>query len=251
MNRLSVIIITLNEEKNIGRCLESVRWADEIVLVDSCSTDKTLDAARPFSPKVFQREFDNFASQKNYALEKANFGWVLSLDADEVVERDLKEEIRARLSSAEAPDGYYIPRRNYFLGKELRRGGIGKDLQLRLFRKDKARFANLVHERVALDGKAETLRNPIYHYSFETLDDYFRKFRQYTTLEAVLLKEENKKVSFLDIYFKPCLKFIYTYFVRLGILDGFKGFLFYALSSLYMAEKFIKYKKLLRGESCA
>ncbi|MDD5085529.1 MAG: glycosyltransferase family 2 protein [Candidatus Omnitrophica bacterium] len=251
MNRLSVVIITLNEEGNIRRCLESVRWADEIVLVDSYSTDKTLDKARAFSPRVFQRRFDNFASQKNFALEKARFDWVLSVDADEVVDQSLKEEIRAKLSLAEPYDGYCMPRRNYFLGKELRHGGIGEDLQLRLFRKDKARFANLVHERVTVNGKVEELKNPIYHYSFETMDDYFRKFRQYTTLEAALLKEENKKVTLLDIYLKPYLRFIYTYFIKLGFLDGFKGFFFYVLSSLYMAEKFAKYKKLMKGEPCA
>lgn len=247
MNKLSVTIITLNEENRIRKCLESVSWADEIILVDSFSNDKTLELAKLYTNKIFQREFDNFANQKNIALEKAHCDWVLSLDADEVVNNELRKEILETIALPNSADGYYVRRRNFFLGKELRFGGAGKDKQLRLFRKSKASFRNIVHEEIRIDGKTEILKNHLIHKNANNLDDYFRKLNLYMDLESELIIKRGLNVSFFDIYLKPWIRFFYYFFLKYGFLDGYQGFLFHLLSSYYMKTKYEKARQRVRN----
>jgi len=164
---LSVCIICHNESKNIRRCLESVLWADEIVVVDSFSTDNTVEIVRQYTDALFQRAWTGYADQKNHALSKAHGNWVLSMDADEAVSRRLKGEIQTEIGRPEAKDGYKIPRRSFYQGRWIRHSGYYPDRQLRLFRRHKARWiGGRVHERVEVDGDVGELKTDILHYPY-------------------------------------------------------------------------------------
>ena len=167
-NKISVIIITANEEENIRECLESVKWADEVIIVDSESSDRTTDIAGEFTDKIFIREWAGFASQKSFALEKTSNEWVLSIDADERVTPELSNEILSMDLSKS--DGYFIKRDNYFLGKLIVGCGWGNDYQLRLMRKSKSGLTdNLVHEGFVVSGKREKLNSSIIHYTYNSI----------------------------------------------------------------------------------
>ncbi|MCL6629581.1 MAG: glycosyltransferase family 2 protein, partial [Armatimonadetes bacterium] len=172
---VSVAIITFNEEANIRRCLESVKWADEIVVVDSGSTDSTLEICKEYDCRVFNHIWEGYAQQKNYAISQTNCEWILSLDADEEVTAELAQEIQAAVSSGRA-DAYFMPRMNLFLGKWMRHGGWYPDEQLRLFKNGSAEFKLVpLHEHAVLrDQSARTshLSNPLRHYTYPTIRDY-------------------------------------------------------------------------------
>ena len=239
---ISVILITLNEEDKLAGCLESVSWADEVVLVDSGSTDRTMEIAREKGAKVFERKFDNFSSQKNFAVEKAGGEWILSLDADEKVSARLFGEIKEAVLDTRY-DGYYIPRLNVIFGREMRFGGHQGDRHLRLFRKARGRFTSPIHERVELDGTAGELVNPLIHYSTAEIKEYMEKLRLYTDLEAGFLVSSGRRIPRHYMFSKPAAVFIKRYFLEKGFLDGWAGFEFYALSAYY---EFVKYSKYFR-----
>jgi len=221
MNKISVTIITKNEEENIEECLESVSWADEIIVVDSGSKDKTVEIAKKFTDKVYFKEWVGFADQKSYALSLAVNNWVLSLDADERITGKLKEEILDK--DLEKFDGYYIRRKNYFLDKEVKQCGWGSDYQLRLFVKDKTKLTDrLVHEGFEVDGKISRLENQMIHLTHTDLKKTFAKINEYSTLEAVE-KVHRKKVNGFTILFNPLVAFLQHYFIRKGFLDGVHG----------------------------
>ncbi len=222
-NKISAVIITGNEENNIRDCLKSVQWADEIIVVDSESTDSTVQIAKEFTDKVFIRKWEGYAKQKSFAMSKANNEWILSLDSDERVTKELAEEILNYNLANTNYAAFKMKRENYFIAKKINHCGWGKDFQLRLFRKSKTKLNDrLVHEGFIVDGEVSTLNNSILHYSYTDLKDGFEKINKYSTLEA-LEKYKRKKVSTLRILFYPVLAFLQHYFIRKGIKDGKHG----------------------------
>jgi len=250
---LSVVIITLNEEANIRRTLESVRWADEIIIVDSGSTDRTIEIARSYGAKVFIEEWKGFAKQKNSALQNAGGSWVLSLDADEEVEAALAAEIQKVLSADPAAAGFWVARKNYFLGRWMRHGGFYPDPKLRLFRRGAGSFEErLVHEDVHLEGQAPTanLKGHLLHYAYPTLEGYIDHMDRYSSLGAQMMqgKTHRTRFSLLDIWVRPQLTFFYNYVLRLGFLDGREGLLLHSNHSVYVHWKYAKAWQLTRGK---
>lgn len=246
---LSIAIITYNEEANIRDALESVRWADEIVVVDSLSTDKTLEICREYTDKVFSVEWSGFSGQKNKAVSLTTQPWVLVLDADERVSDDLKAEIVRAISNPDAADGYHIARKNYFSGKWIRHGGWWPDYTLRLFKREKGAFEEReVHEAIKVNGETERLENPILHYTYSSVDDFFIRMEKYSGLAAKEMHKKGRKASFLDLIFRPPATFIRMYCIRLGILDGLYGIILASLYSVYTYKKYSKLKKTARGK---
>ncbi len=225
--KLSVIIITKNEEKNIVDCLESVKWVDEIVIVDAFSSDSTIEIAKRYTDKVFQKEWLGFADQKSYALNLASNDWVLSLDADERVSEKLKIKLLNLLSDKSELNnfsGYKIKRDNYFLGKKINSCGWNKDYQLRLFKKSVAKLTNrLVHEGFEVSGEIGVIEDPILHLSYRSFKEAIEKINHYSTLEA-LEKSTRQKANFFTIIFYPVLYFIQHFIFRYGFIDGIYGF---------------------------
>jgi len=248
MSGLSVIIITYNEEENIKDCLESVNWADEIVVIDSFSSDRTVEIARQFTPKVFQSEWTNFSQQKSSALERASSEWVLWIDADERATPELKGEILAILNSRVPEfDGYYISRRNHYFGKWIRNCGWYPDYQLRLFRRTKGRFnERIVHESVIVDGKKGYLRSSLNHYSYKNFSDHLDRIDRFSSLAAEQMLKDGKRARVSDLLFRPLVRFVRMYLIRMGYLDGVYGLIVSLLGSFYVFAKYLKLWELSR-----
>lgn len=248
MSRISVIIITLNEERNITACLESVTWADEIIVLDSGSTDRTVELARRFTQSVHNVEWKGYGSTRNIGLDRATGEWVLWLDADERVPADLAEEIRAVVRQDNpACTGYDVARRAFFLGKWIRHCGWYPGRVVRLFRRGRARFNDSrVHEQIVVEGDIGRLHNDLLHYTDRDLEHYFRKFNRYTTLAAQDLHANGKTANVLDMVFRPPFMFFKMYVLRLGCLDGVHGFVLCVVSSAYVFAKYAKLWELSR-----
>lgn len=248
MNRLSVLTIAFNEEHNITHSLESVRWADEIIVVDSGSTDRTVELAKQYTDKVFTVSWQGFGATKNFALQHATADWVLWLDADERVTEELAKEIQQVIRAGNRQfAAYNVARRAFFLGRWIRHCGWYPSRVTRLFRRGKGRFSEMhVHERLLIDGPVGTLRHDIVHYTDPDLYHYFSKFNRYTSLAAKDLLAAGKSFRLFDLLFRPPFLFLKMYILRLGFLDGIQGFILCAVSSAYV---FTKYAKLweLRG----
>jgi glycosyltransferase involved in cell wall biosynthesis len=239
---LSAIVIALNEEKNIQRCLESLAWADEIVLVDSGSQDRTKELASKYTDKIFDFKWDGFGKSKEYAKNKAKGVWVLSIDCDEVVSDKLRDEISTKMSSPEGPDGYFIPRKSNFLGRWIKHSGWYPDYVLRLFRRGKGSFTlDRVHERVMVNGTVGHLENELLHYTDPNLHHYLIKLNQYTTDAALEMHQQGKEASLSDMIFRPMGIFLKTYLLRVGFLDGMEGLTLAFCSAFHV---FFKYAKL-------
>ena len=248
MSKLSVVIITYNEEENIRGCLESANWSDEIVVVDSFSTDRTVEIAREFTPNVFQNRWTNFSQQKNLALEKASNEWVLNVDADERVTPELKKEILRILNSGSISiDGYYIPYRNHYLGKWIRHCGWYPDYHLRLFRRNKGKFNNrLVHESVIVEGKKGHLKSHLEHFSYKNLSDHLARIDKYAWLAAQEMLGRGKSTRAFDLLFRPLARFIRMYLIKRGFLDGIYGLIVSLMGSFYVFTKYLKLWELSR-----
>ena len=247
MATISAIVITKNEAKNIAGCLESLSCADEIVVVDSGSEDGTVEIAKGFTDRVFVVEWKGYALTRQYALERAAGEWVLWLDADERLTPELASAVR-RVVDEDAPfAGYRMPRKAYFLGRWMKHGGWYPGYVVRLFRREKARFNALrVHEKLIVDGAVETLREPILHYTDDSIAYYFEKFNAYTSLAAQDLVDRNRKVSVLGLLFRPVHMFVKMYLLRRGFLDGMEGFLLAIFSATYVFTKYAKVWELRR-----
>ncbi len=242
MSRISAIVIVYNEEKNIRRCLESLSWTDEIVVVDSYSQDRTKEIASSFTDKIFDLKWEGFGKKKEFAREKASCDWVLSIDADEVVSEKLKQEIKTIIKKDETLDGYYIPRLSNFLGKWIRHSGWYPDHSLRFFKKNKAQFdSSLVHEKLILNGKTGFLKSELLHYTDPDIHHYLLKLDRYTTLGAEKLFQKGKNTSLFDLILKPPAIFFKMFIQKAGFLDGWHGFLLACFSSFHV---FTKYAKL-------
>jgi glycosyltransferase involved in cell wall biosynthesis len=242
MEKISVAIITKNEEANIRGCLESVRWADDIVVVDSGSTDQTLRICGEFPVRVFGEDWKGFARQKNSAIAKTRHEWILSLDADERVTEKLKEEIARTLDSGPLPNGYFLARRNYFLGKWIKHCGWYPDHNLRLFRKGRGFFEEReVHEKATVQGRVGYLQEPLEHHTYRTVSDFLLRLDRYSSLAAREMRREGRRFRYSDWLFRPPFTFLQMYVLRAGFLEGYFGFL---LSALYSYYTFAKYSKL-------
>ncbi len=270
---LSVVIIAQNEEANIGRTLTSVQplVADgrgEIIVLDSGSTDRTVEIAKSYGAKVFDEEWKGYAAQKNSAIDKASGDWILSLDADEEIERELgrliafaisekpqhpKKELIAAIHGVSAShaniSGYWMQRRNKFLGRWIRHGGFWPDPKLRLFRNGSGQFENrAVHEDVRLNGYAARLVDgAIIHHSYPTLADYLDHMNRYSSLGAEMIVARGRvRFSAFNIVVRPLATFIYNYFFRLGFLDGREGLLLHLYHAVYVSWKYAKAWELAR-----
>jgi len=243
---LSVAIITKDEEANLQRTLESARWANEVIVIDSGSTDRTVEIARSWGAKVFLEAWLGFGRQKNLAIERCSSEWVLSLDADEEVSAELAQEIQHLLAGEPAVDAYFLPRRNLFLGRWIRHGGFFPDPKLRLFRRGGARFEErAVHETLQYPGAIGTLRNAIIHNAYPTLESYIEHMNRYSTLgvEQAAAKGKSSRglLAFLwNVLLNPSATFLYNYIFRLGFLDGREGLLLHLYHSSYVSWKYAK-----------
>lgn len=231
-NKISVVIITGNEENNIRDCLKSVSWADEIIVVDSESTDNTVNIAKEFTVKVFVHKWQGYSAQKTYSLTLAKNDWILSLDADERVSENLSKEILETDLSNHS--GYYVKRDNYFLGRLIRGCGWGNDMQLRLFNKSETKLSDrLVHEKFIVNGSISKLKNSFSHYSYSNLKDAFNKINKYSTLEANE-KAGKKSVNIFTVLLSPPFYFLHHFIIRKGFLDGIYGII---ISYMHMMTK--------------
>lgn len=240
--KVSALVPTFNEEENLRDCLDSLRWADEIFVVDSFSQDRTLEIAREFSARVAQHEYLNSAAQKNWAIPQAAHPWVLLVDADERVPQELQKEIRGILEEGPRFDGYWIRRANHFLGRRMKHCGWETDKVIRLFRRDAARYQEReVHAEITLPGPLPVLRNPLLHYSFRSFRQYWRKMQLYSDWGASQLHREGKRAGWISIALRPIIRFLKMYVLRLGFLDGMHGLVLCTLAAFTV---FLKYAKL-------
>jgi glycosyltransferase involved in cell wall biosynthesis len=243
---LSVIIITKNEASHIGRCLESVSWADEIIVLDSGSQDETVAICHQYTDKVYETDWPGFGIQKQRALDKATGDWVLSIDADEMVTPELRMEIEHALLQKEF-QGYAIPRLSNYCGRQMRHGGWWPDHVLRLFRRDCGQFTDsAVHERIIVQGRTGRLITPLLHDAFVSLDEVLHKVNCYSSLGAEMLYQKGTRSSISKAIFKAIWTFMRTYFLKLAILDGRQGLL---LSISNAEGTYYKYVKLLELQS--
>jgi len=231
---ISVTILTKNEEQNLPKCLESIRkLADEIIIVDDNSTDKTVEIAKNFGVKVFTHSLNNnFAQQHNFALRQAQGDWVLSIDADEVVSPELKKEIMEAVKEPNVA-GFYFKRYDFWSGRLLKHGEQGKVRLLRLGKKGKGEWRREVHEVWEIEGETKELKNPLLHYSHQTLSDFIDHVNFHSTLHAQTLKKEGVKPSLWRIIFYPKAKFIQNYILRRGFLDGTPGIIVALMMSFH------------------
>jgi glycosyltransferase involved in cell wall biosynthesis len=226
---ISVTLITLNEERNIARALESVRWADDVVVVDSGSTDRTLEIAKASGARVFQNAWKGYGQQKNFAQAQARHDWVLNIDADEVVPAELAREIQARVQSAEtrpAVRGFSIPRLTWYLGRWIRHGGWYPNYLVRLADRRHARWTEPnVHEALEVQGETEKLEHPLHHYAFSGISDQVQTNLRYSRQGYLDLVGRGRKPSPMRLVLKPIGKFFETYLIKKGFLDGRAGFI--------------------------
>jgi glycosyltransferase involved in cell wall biosynthesis len=241
MNKISAVILCLNEESMIEGALESVKFADEILVVDSFSTDRTLEIARRYTDRILQHKFEGFAAQKNWAHEQATHDWVINVDADERVTPELATEIRQILQNPQH-NAYLITRKNFFLGKEIRYGAWSGDKVLRLFRRDKARYPDIqIHSELVLEGEAGRCTSPMLHYSYRSLDDFVRRVQSYSGGGAEDAKKRGRTGSGWSIAGHSFWHFFKAYIVKRGFLDGTEGLIIAMMGSYYT---FLKYGKL-------
>jgi len=255
MPLLSVAIVTFNEEDNLARTLASVAWADQILVVDSGSTDRTVEIARSINATVLERPWPGFAAQKNFALTQCTGDWILSLDADEELSPELQQQIRHTLSSAPTFDAFYLKRRNLFLGRWIKHGGFYPDPKLRLFRNrlpSPPQFeARPVHETLHFAGPTATLDGDILHHAYPTLSSYIEHMDRYSSLGAQLLIDKGRTSANIFTFFArivifPFFGFKWNYLFRLGFLDGREGLLLNLYHACYSSWKYAKAWELAR-----
>jgi len=248
MKKISVAIATFNEEENIGKCLKSVvSWVDEVVIVDGSSTDKTVDVAKKYKAKVIVS--DNppiFHINKQKALKECTSEWILQLDADEVVTDKLRNEIINVINQSSTVNGYYIPRKNFLLGRWMKKGGLYPDYVIRLFKRGKGRFpAKDVHEQIDVEGEVGYLKNDLFHYAYPSFAEYLKKANTYTLLTAEKFNQDKLSINVFTtikyVIVVPIKTFLTIYFRHLGFMDGFPGFVWAFFSALHYPTAYIKY----------
>lgn len=241
MTKITAIIPTLNEENLIRHSLKSAEFADEVIVVDSFSTDNTINIVKQSGAKVVQRSFDDFSSQKNFAIDQASFDWIVLIDADEVLPEALQKEIRTTIDSNKDCVGFYIYRTFFFKQHELRFSGTQNDKLIRVFHKQHCRYEGKVHEKIKTDGKLGVLQHKIMHYSYSSYDQFIHKINHYAELKAEVLYEKGIIITPFHLIIKPLARFIKHYIFKLGVLDGFRGLI---ISFAHSYGVFVRYIKL-------
>jgi len=238
-NNISATIITYNEELNIERCLKSLTWVNEIIVVDSYSSDNTVDVCKKFKAKIIQTDWNGFGNSKKFAVDNSSNDWILSIDADEVVTDSLKEKIQGILNNPEYK-GYKIKRRSHYLGKEIKHCGWDRDYPLRLFNKKYGNFNNKeVHESVIISGNKTKVEEPLMHYTYPTISSHISKMNRYTDLAFNNITSVNK-YSILSSLLLGLNKFLKMYILQKGFLDGKVGFLLSINSAFGIYLKYVK-----------
>ncbi len=240
---ISSIVITYNEEKNIGECLGSLKWTDEIIVVDSDSSDRTVEIAAEFTGKILKSGNGSYGEKKNIGMKSAVGDWILWIDADERISDELKDEILQITDNTENDtDAFFINRRSFFISKFIRHSGWYPDYTLRLFKKSAGiKFDDSkVHEKAIYTGKTGKLKYEILHYTDPDFEHYIEKMNNYTSLSAEDLRNRQKSASIFDIIFRPAFTFFKMYFLKLGFLDGYMGLVLSALSGIHSMAKYSK-----------
>ncbi|MFD2565862.1 glycosyltransferase family 2 protein [Pseudotenacibaculum haliotis] len=240
MTKITAIIPTLNEEERIKNSLKSAEFADEIIVIDSYSTDRTVEIVKQSNARLLQRKFDDFSSQKNYAIEQASNDWIVWIDADEVLTKELQDEMKTAASNAGDLVGFYVYRVFFFKGKKMRYTGTQNDKLIRVFNRKHCKYEGKVHEKIKPEGKLGTLQHKILHYSYISFDRYIVKLNQHSALKAEELYEKGLVITPFHIIVKPVARFVKHYFIKLGILDGFYGFIISFALSYGVLVRYIK-----------
>ena len=245
-NSITAILITLNEEDNIEKCLQSIAWVDEIIVVDSGSKDRTEEISKKYTKNFFYSEWSGFGRQKQKALDKATSEWVLSIDADEIITEKLKEEIIKIISSENYLNGYKIPRRSFYMGKFIKHCGWYPDYVTRLALRNGCFFSeDIVHERLILsNGDTGYCRFNINHFPYKNINHHIEKINKYSDLSAIKMFENNQEVSWLKILITPFFGFFRAFFLRLGFLDGLQGLIISLSTGLIGFLKYLKLKEM-------
>ena len=246
--KISAVIITLNEQKALPAFLESLWFADEIIVLDSYSTDNTVAVAKENKKvKVFERTFDDFSSQKNAAISKASNDWIVFFDPDEKITKQLSQEIISTLEDPRAI-AYYVKREFYFMGKKIKFSGLQNDQVIRLFNKNYCSYnQNLVHEVMQANGRTTTLKNKLPHYSYSSFDNYTAKMHHYSALKAKMLYNKAVQPKLYHFFFRPWWRFVNQYFFKLGILDGKRGFILAYVSAFSVFKRYVNLWLLYRN----
>lgn len=246
--KITALAITLNEEQNIERYIKSLNFADEIIIVDSFSTDKTVEIAKNLNVKVIQNKFVDFSSQRNFAIEQASNDWILFFDLDEYVTDELQKEILENISKPNDKVAFFVKRQFNFLGKKINFSGWQNDKAARVFNKNFCTFDGLVHESLKIEGQSGKLKHKLNHESYNTFDSYNAKLNLYSKLQAEKLYAKKLKPNAYHFIFRPFYRFSWQYIYRLGFLDGKEGFVLayvhgFAVYKRYL-QLWMKYRKL-------
>jgi len=247
--KLSALAITYNEEENIERYVKSLSFADEIIIVDSYSTDGTAKLARSLDVKFIQKKFVDFSEQRNFAIDQASHDWILFFDLDEVVSPLLEQEIKQAVTQPKDKIAFLVKRKFHFMGKHIRFGGWQSDKVVRLFNKNYCRYnGNLVHELIAADGNVGCLKQKVDHFSYKSFDNYNGKLNLYSKLQAESLYNKKTRPGAYHFFIRPSYRFCWQYFFRLGILDGKEGFILAYVHSFSVFKRYLqlwmKYRKI-------
>ena len=243
--KLSIGLITYNEEKNLTRTLDSIiEIANEIIIVDSGSTDKTLEIAGRYNASIYSEDWKGYGMQKNSVIEKCSSEWILLIDADEEISKDLRTKIKEIISDKNSKKIYKPNFTAVCFGKKIKHGGWSNHYRVRLFQKGAGKYNDReVHEKFITNEKPEILQEEIFHHTYEDLEDYFVKFNRYTTESAIQYKKQNKKKNFILFYLDSIFKFFKMYILKAGFLDGYEGYLLAKLASFYVFAKYAKLKE--------
>ncbi|UZO80486.1 glycosyltransferase family 2 protein [Aquimarina sp. ERC-38] len=236
---ISVIIPTFNEEKHIQQAIDCVGFADEIIVIDSYSTDATIPIVKKNDCVFLQRKFDNFSNQKNFAIDRAKNDWIMILDADEFLLPKVQKEILNVLQQKEFV-AYQIPRSNYFINRFLKFGTDRSERPIRIFDRNYCRYEGLVHEKLVCNGKIGTLKNPMLHYTYKSLDHFIYKKNKYAELQSQQLLEKNQKVNYFHIVIKPMFRFFNELLLRVGLFDGVPGITTTTMNAYGVLSRYIK-----------
>lgn len=240
--KVSIYVLTFNNERTIERCLNSLRWADELVVVDSYSSDKTLEICRRYTDKIYQRQWTSHQEQYQHGADLTANRWVMFVDADEEVPPELAQEIKEELRSNNGQwDGYIAHRRTYYLGRWIRYGGWYPDYEIRVYDREKGRWAGGLHAKVKVDGRVKTLRNRYLHYTYRDISDQVQTIDRYSQIAAEDMLREGRRFSLVNMVLHPPFRFLKEYIFKRGFLDGVPG-LIIAVSTFYYT--FIKHAKL-------
>lgn len=245
--KITALAITFNEEEHIKRYVESLSFADEIIIVDSFSTDTTPEIAKQLGVQFIQNEFKDFSSQRNFAISQAKNDWILFFDLDEVITPQLEAEIKKTVANPKAV-AYFVRRNFHFMGKHIRFGGWQNDKAVRLFNKNHCRYTDLVHEVIHTDGKICSLKQTADHFSYKSFDNYNQKLNLYSKLQAETLYEKKRRPNAYHFLFRPFYRFCWQYYYRLGILDGKEGFILAYVHSFSVFKRYLqlwmRYRKI-------